>query len=139
MPLLRRSEPIVITDSPLFAGCSGREQRTIGRLGTGIRVEIGATVIPEGEAGHEFFVIERGHAYCSIRGTRKATFEPGGFFGEMALLDGGPRTATVTAQSPMDLVVFGEAEFTALLDASGTVRHRLLVAMAQRLRTANAA
>lgn len=94
---------------------------------------------PEGHSGREFFVIEDGHASCRVRGVIKARFERGDFFGEIALLDGGPRTATVIAETPMQLVVFDAGEFRSMLNASPLVRHRLLVEMSRRLRAANVA
>jgi CRP/FNR family cyclic AMP-dependent transcriptional regulator len=139
MPLVRNSEPIRVPDAPLFFGCNGRELRQLSRLGTTLTVDAGSTLTPEGELGQEFFVVADGEAVCSVRGTSKARFNRGHFFGEMALLDGGPRTATVTAETPMNLWVYSATEFQAMLDCSPAIRHRLLVEMARRLRRADAA
>ena len=104
----------------------------------GVTVEAGSVLIPEGRPGREFFVVKDGEATCSIRGLTRARFEPGDFFGEMALLDGGPRTATVTADTTMELMVFGATEFRSMLENSVGVRQRLLIEMARRLRQADA-
>jgi CRP-like cAMP-binding protein len=139
MPLLRPHDHILIPDSPLFSSCTQRERRALGRLGTAVVVDAGTTLTPEGQPGREFFVIEGGLASCSVRGMSRATFGRGDFFGETALLDGGPRTATVIAETPMELVVFDPGEFRAMLGTSATVSHRLLVELARRLRAADAA
>jgi CRP-like cAMP-binding protein len=139
MPLLRRANHILVPDSPLFAACTHQEKRALDQLGTRMVVDAGTLLTPEGQPGREFFVIEGGEASCSVRGVTRARFERGDFFGEIALLDRGPRTATVTAETPMELVVYGAGEFHAMLETSEGVRHRLLVETSRRLRAANAA
>lgn len=139
MRMIRSVHQIRVPEGPLFASCTRRERRAVGQLGTGLVVEAGTMLTPEGRSGHEFFVVEGGEASCSVRGVTKARFRRGDFFGEMALLDGGPRTATVVAETPMELVVFGATEFRAMLEASAGVRHRLLIEMAARLRAVDAA
>src|ERR1700751_1675183 len=117
MPLSRRLDDHEIPNSPLFAGCRPRERRSLNRLGTAVTVQPGAVLTPEGRPGKEFFVVKGGQATCTVRGTSLARFQPGDFFGEMALLDGGPRTATVTADTLMELVVYSSPEFRSMLDA----------------------
>ncbi len=70
----------------------------------------------EGSTGSEFFVIIDGDATVSRRGRKVATLGPGDAFGELALLDKAPRNATVTAQTPMEVVVLGQREFGGLID-----------------------
>lgn len=139
MPLLRDPGQALLPDSPLFAFSTQRERRALARLGTDVTVGPGSVLTPEGRPGREFFIVKRGEATCSIRGLTRARFEPGDFFGEMALLDGGPRTATVTADTTMELMVFGATEFRSMLENSVGVRQRLLIEMARRLRQADAA
>ena len=88
----------------------------------------------EGETGETFFVIASGRASVSIAGTPVGELGPGGFFGEMALLDGGPRIATVTATTPMELVVVLRSDFQALLTSAPSVALRMLAALGGRLR-----
>ena len=137
MSLLRHPDHVLVPDSPLFAFSTRRERRALGQLGTGVEVEAGSILTSEGHRGQEFFIVKEGEATCSIRGLTRARFQPGDFFGEMALLDGGPRTATVAAETNMELLVFGAAEFRAMLESSFAVRKRLLVEMARRLREAD--
>jgi CRP-like cAMP-binding protein len=72
----------------------------------------------------------------SSNGTKIARFGPGDFFGEVAVLDGGARTATVVADSDMTVLVLSPSEFDALLDLSPQVARRVVAAMASRLRRA---
>lgn len=139
MYLLRNANDVSVPETALFAGCTLRERRTLSRLGTPVSVDSGTTLTPEGRPGKEFFVVRDGEAVCTVRGQRRANFERGDFFGEMALLDGGPRTATVKAQTDMNLVVYSLAEFHSMLDVFAGVRKHLLVEMSRRLRVADAA
>jgi CRP-like cAMP-binding protein len=87
--------------------------------------------------GHEFYLIASGSAVVRRGGRKVATLGPGSYFGEMALLDRGPRSATVTTAEPTELIVLGQREFMAVLDRVPPVAHKLLVSMAGRLREAD--
>jgi len=100
------------------------------------RVGAGEVVINEGEAGNEFFVIMDGHAQVRRRGKKVATLGPGQFFGDLAVLDKAPRNATVTAETPMALLVLGQREFSALIEEVPGFAHKLLAGLAHRLREA---
>jgi len=123
---------------PLFADCPPRDRKRLALLGTRVHVGAGRELTTAGSRGAQVLVVLSGHATCLVRGTEAASFGPGDFFGEVATLDGGPRTATVVADTDMDLVVFSRAEFERLVSASPAVARRILVAMARRLREANA-
>jgi CRP/FNR family cyclic AMP-dependent transcriptional regulator len=123
----------------LFDGCDLKERRAIVKLATGVSVQEGRVLIRQGHTGSEFFIVLSGFASCEIDGRRVARFGAGDFFGEIALLDGGPRTASVSATTAMDLLVFNRGEFVALIELSGKVAHRLSGELAARLRAANAA
>jgi CRP/FNR family transcriptional regulator, cyclic AMP receptor protein len=90
----------------------------------------------QGQPGWEFFVIAEGEAKASMRGRGTVALKAGSFFGEMSLLDGGPRTATVTAETDMRLLVLSSRSFSALIDEVPTVGRRVLQTMAERLRAA---
>ena len=98
----------------------------------------GETVIMEGSGGAAFFLIDCGEATVSCKGVQVATLGPGDYFGEIALIDGGPRSATVTAAS--DLVCYGLTfwEFRPLVERNGAIGWKLLQALAKRLRAADA-
>ena len=136
---LRNLDDGFVPDTVLFTGCNRLERKNLGRLGTSVTVGAGTTLTPEGRSGNEFFVVRDGEALCTVRGSERAHFQRGDFFGEMALLDGGPRTATVKAKTSMDLVVYSLTEFRTMLDTSASVRKHLLVEMSRRLRVADAA
>lgn len=138
---MQRSIPKEILDAvraiPLFSMCNNKELREIARLGTRVSVPTGRVITTEGRSGRELLVILDGRATCRLRGKRLAHFGPGEFFGEMSLLDKGPRSATVTAESDMDLLVLDGHEFRSLIDASPGVAWKMLASMAGRLRNAD--
>lgn len=120
----------------LFAGMDRRQSEQIGRLLKERRFARGETVIMEGTGGAAFFIIASGEATVSSKGTNLATLGPGQYFGEVALIDGGPRSATVTAAT--DLVCYGLTfwEFRPLVERNGTIAWKLLQALAKQLRSA---
>lgn len=121
----------------LFSTCSARELRTVRRALEEVTVAQGRVLTEEGTIGREFFFIVEGQASVR-RGTRKiATLGPGDYFGELALLDRKPRSATVIADTEMRLLVLGQRQFNGLLDAVPALGRKLLAAMAGRLRDAD--
>jgi CRP/FNR family cyclic AMP-dependent transcriptional regulator len=138
---LLRSIPKDILDAvraiPLFSTCDTRELREIARLGTRASVSAGNTIVAEGKPGRELLVILDGKATCRVKGKKLAHFGPGEFFGEMSLLDKGSRSATVIADSDMELLVLDGQEFRSLIEASPGVAWKMLVVMAGRLRGAD--
>ncbi|HSS11462.1 MAG TPA: cyclic nucleotide-binding domain-containing protein [Acidimicrobiales bacterium] len=122
----------------LFSALNKKELALVGRASDEVRVTGGKVLVEEGAAGHEFFLILEGQAVVRRGGRRVAMLGPGQYFGEMALLDRGPRTATVVADTDMDLLVLGQREFSGLLDQVPALCYKLLAAMAARLREADA-
>jgi pyruvate,water dikinase len=120
----------------LFAEMDRKQAAQIARLLKERHYAKGETVIMEGSGGAAFFVIESGEAIVSVKGTERATLGPGDYFGELALIDGGPRSATVVAAT--DLVCYGLTfwEFRPLVERNGTIAWKLLLALAKRLRAA---
>jgi CRP/FNR family cyclic AMP-dependent transcriptional regulator len=121
----------------LFGGCTRKELQKLASITTETGVPAGRVLCQEGEIGTEFFVVVEGTATVTIAGDYVATVGPGGFFGEMALLDGGARVATVTAITDMQVLVMSRREFVTLLAAVPTVSRRMLEALGARLRTAD--
>lgn len=136
MPVPERSKGINadhLKSIPLFAGLSKRERDLVARFADEVDVASGKTLTQEGGSAHEFFVIESGTASVTKSGEEIASLGPGDFFGEIGVLKTRPRNATVTATSPMRLVVLFAQNFTALEDELGQVNKVVERVMAERL------
>src|SRR5262249_61329225 len=96
----------------------------------------GEVTAEEGKHGIGFFIIESGTATISIHGDQVATFGPGQYFGEIALIDDGPRTATVTAESDLNCYVLIAWDFRPLVKSDATLAWGLLEGLARMLRAA---
>jgi len=121
---------------PIFDGCSKKDLQTVARQVREISHDAGYVVATEGDPGAGLFVIAEGEADVSIGGKKVNHLKAGDFFGEMALLDGGPRTATVTSTTPIKLYALTEWVFRGLLVEHPTIAMRTLETMAARLRGA---
>jgi CRP-like cAMP-binding protein len=118
----------------LFSACSKRDLAAIARLTEEVDVPAGKILMRQGDPGRECFVIEEGKAKATVRGKKSRVMGPGECFGEMALLDSAPRSATVVAETDMRLVVLGSREFSTLLKDMPNVARGVLAAVAERLR-----
>jgi len=118
---------------PLFAGLDKKHLRQISSLATQIDVNEGRVLTKEGEHGNEFIIIVDGEAEVRVGDTVVATRGPGDYFGEIALVANRPRTATVTAKTPMRLEVIGRREFQTMLHDNPTIATELLGVAADRL------
>jgi CRP-like cAMP-binding protein len=119
---------------PLFSGLSQKELRSIAALGTTLEIEAGYVLTNESDYGRDAFLIVSGAARCVVGDVEVAVLGPGELFGEIALLDGSPRSATVIAESDMTVTSFDRREFVRLVEVSPKVALKLLAAMATRLR-----
>lgn len=119
----------------LLDGLTARERQHVSRLFTSITVEPGRVLTREGTVGREAMYIETGTAHVERGGAAVTSVCDGDFVGEIALLTGAPRTATVTARTEMVVSVLGRAEFATLLSTSPTIARRILVGAMQRLGT----
>jgi len=120
----------------LFAEATRHELAAVAALVTEWEIPAGKVLCREGGVGVEFFIVVDGKAGVSIGCQPVTIVGPGGFFGEMALLDGGPRVATVTALTATHLLVLTRKEFDTLLSDVPSVSRRMLIALAARLRQA---
>ena len=138
MPLWRSriNKMTVLERLPLFAGLSGKELERIGRLVEEIEVPAGRRLASTGEAGRELFIIVDGRAVVTTARGRVIRLRPGDFLGEMSLIDGEPRSANVTAATPMRLLAIGYREFWQLLDESLPIVRKIMRTLCQRLRRA---
>jgi CRP/FNR family transcriptional regulator, cyclic AMP receptor protein len=120
----------------LFSACSNTELGKIAAAVDEVDCTEGKTLTREGDTGWECFVIAEGRAKATARGRKLATLEPGSFFGEMSLLDGGRRSATVTAETDMHLLVMTGRAFSTVVEELPPVAHKVLRTLAERLRNA---
>jgi CRP-like cAMP-binding protein len=122
----------------VFSHCTRKELESLTRVGTVIRVDPGYTFIRQGRQGWEFFIVMEGRAHCLVDDRSVATYEAGEFFGEMAVIDHAPRSATVLADTAMTVLVIDSREFEAMLERAPSTVRPILAAMSQRLRAAQA-
>ncbi len=122
---------------PLFSGLSKNELSAIAGQAKEVRASTGDVLARQGEHGVGFFLIVDGDARVIVNGRTRSRLKGGDTFGEIALLDGGPRTATVVAEAEMTLLGVTAWEFKALLSQYPTITLKLLEQVAARLRTAS--
>lgn len=121
---------------PLFAGL---ERRDLERIATSFkerRFSAGSTIASEGQSGAGFFIITGGRAKVMVGGAERGTLGPGDYFGEIALIDDGARSATITAESDMTTYGLTPWEFRPVVESDGRIAWKLLQALAAKLRAA---
>ncbi len=134
----RRPGLRLLSSVPLFSGLSQAHLRTLAGLAGEVRYGPGRMIVKAGAPGVAFYIITDGQAKV-LKGKiatarREATLGPGDFFGEMALLDGGPRTASVVAETPLTTIRIERAEFRKVLRDEPDIALKLLEGMAVRMR-----
>ena len=131
---MARGGPDALADVPLFAGLTKRHLRRIADLTSEQRWMQGASLAEEGKPGDTFHVMMEGEARVVRRGRRIARLIPGDFFGEIALIDGGPRTASVIADTPVTTITLDRRRFRKMLDEDPSIAATMLEELAKRLR-----
>jgi CRP-like cAMP-binding protein len=124
--------------APLFASLPTRDLRPLAKVTSVERYQAGSTVVREGAPGTAFFVILEGRAKVAIGSQTITRLETGDFFGEISLLDGDPRTASVVSDSPLLCLKLGGSHFLQLLLDQPKLMLKLLREVARRLRAAEA-
>ncbi len=119
---------------PLFARFGSKELERLGQLADEVEVGLDRVLAEQGAVGHEFFIVLDGRVMVLDGKTPIAMLGAGDFFGEIALLESVPRTATVRAEGIVRLLVVSHREFHALMDEFPSVRTAVLDAVAERLR-----
>jgi CRP/FNR family transcriptional regulator, cyclic AMP receptor protein len=138
--LRNRSQKVdVLKNIPMFSYLTRKQLEEVARHADEVEVEAGKVIARQGERGHEMVVIVSGTATVTRGDVTMATLRAGDFFGEMSLLDGKPRSASVVADEPMSLLIISAREFEPLLLEIPKLGVRLLMAMAARLRAADEA
>ena len=126
-------DPRDVQSIPLFAGLSKDDQKVVAQYADEVDVEPGAVLAQEGRLAYEFFAIKAGSAEVKLGGEHAAVLGPGDFFGEIGLLAGDRRVATVVATTPMSLVVLTGSQLRAIDSRMPGVAERIRSAMAQRV------
>ena len=120
---------------PLFSGFDRRRLERLGMLADEVDVPADKVLMRQGETGTDMMVLVRGGVAVERDGERINTLGPGDFFGEIALVDGGPRTATVTVTEPSTLLVITHRDFHSMMDEFPEVAGQVMNALANRVRT----
>jgi CRP-like cAMP-binding protein len=131
--LHRNAKIELLKRAPLFARCTKKELEQVAAVADEIDLREGKELTREGAPGREFFVLVEGSAEVRRKGRKVNTLSDGDFFGEIALISGAPRTATVTATSPVRALVVTDRDFRTLLKRSPAMQMKVLEALAERL------
>ena len=129
----------VLNMVPIFAACTSKELAAIAAAGKEVAFEAGKVICKEGETGIGMHVILEGETKVQIGGRTRRRFGPGAFFGEVALLDGGPRSATVIAETPVVTLSIPVWNFKSLLKSNPNLSLKVLEEVCRRLRISDAA
>lgn len=129
----------LLADVGLFSRCTKRERQTVARHAQIAELPVGTDLVREGEPGDALFVILDGEAVVHERGVEVNRVGPGAYFGELAILDGEPRSATVVAATDVKVAVIGIRMFRTLLRELPDLAEQLLVGLAGELRAARQA
>lgn len=124
----------VLERVPLFEDLSKSQLRGVRDLAEEVRYMEGASIVREGEPGDSFYVIVEGQAKVQRGDRTLATLVPGEFFGEISLLDGGERTATVVSETPMALLEIKQRPFMKMLGKQPDIALKMMQGLAARLR-----
>jgi CRP/FNR family cyclic AMP-dependent transcriptional regulator len=130
----RKSLTELLGSVGLFEGLSKRELSQIEAAGKEVKFSAGRTIVTEGENGVGFHLILDGKAKVSVGGRKRSAMGPGQWFGELSLIDRGPRTATVTAETPVRTFSLLSWEFLPLLDKNPKIARKVMVEMCAWIR-----
>ena len=124
----------LIQQVPLFSGLDKKELQGLASSMKERSFDEGHTVAVEGQSGIGFFIIAEGEAVISVQGEELKTLGQGDHFGEIALIDDGARTATITAKTPLKCYGITSWEFKPLVEQNSHLAWKMLQMMAKMLR-----
>jgi CRP/FNR family transcriptional regulator, cyclic AMP receptor protein len=133
MRLRKNAKVEMLGRVPLFSHCSKKELAEIAALADELQLEEGRELTREGRTGREFFVIVDGEVVVRRKGRKIAAAGAGDFIGEMSLVTGRPRNATVTTATPARVLVVTDTAFRRLLETSPSIPRKVLWALADRI------
>lgn len=123
-----------LRDVPMFACLNDKELRRVADLARDERFAPGEDIVTEGHSAGPFFLITEGDATVTVGGAERTKLGPGAFFGEMSLLDGQPRSATVRAIGDVTTISISSWDFLSLLERNWTMAQKLLAELSRRVR-----
>jgi CRP-like cAMP-binding protein len=126
-----------LADVPLFSTCSNRDLETVAKAAEELECAPGTAIVSQGEAGRAFYVLLEGNAVVRRNGRKVGELHPGDYFGELALLDPGPRNADVVAETPVRVARLLVEPFRKMLREVPAMNERLLAGLARRVRDAD--
>ncbi len=133
MQLQKDAKIELLKGVPLFSGCTKSELQQVARLADELDLDAGATLIREGERGREFIVVAEGTVRVTRAGKTLRELGAGDFIGEIALVVDRPRSATVTATSPVRLLVLTDRAFGRLLEQAPSISPKVMRSLGERL------
>jgi CRP/FNR family transcriptional regulator, cyclic AMP receptor protein len=133
MRLSRQTKLDLLRKVPLFSRCSRKELEAIGRMADELDVRVGKDLTVQGKPAREFFILLAGEAVVRRNGRRIRVLGPGDLVGEIALINAGPRTATVTVSEPSRVLVLTARDFGTLLRGSPDIAMKVLAVVGERL------
>ena len=119
---------------PLFEGLSKRQLKKVAAVAEVVDYMAGHSIVKEGDIGDSFFVVLLGQAKVTVKGRTVNRSLPGDHFGEISLLDGGPRTATVISETPMTMVMITRTNFLSVLVEDPQISISLMESLARMIR-----
>ncbi len=131
---VQREANIELKELPMFEECSERQLRSIARIARVFDAPAGTVITRVGEPGNEFYLILDGTVSVDLSVAKPVSLRPGEFFGEMSLLDGDPRSATVVTDTPVRLLVINRENFSVLRREVPDFTQILLVTLSRRVR-----
>jgi CRP-like cAMP-binding protein len=132
----RSAQVNLLSGVALFAGLTKKEAGFVLQFMRDHDYPAGKVIVEEGEMGGRFFLIVSGTAVVTRRGRRIRRLGPGDSFGDIALIDGGPRSATVAAETPVSTLSLAVWNFKATLLENPSITYKLVLALCRRLRDA---
>jgi len=128
-------DPIkMLSKVPLFEDLSRKDLQSFVGSSREVEFPAGRVIVEEGTSGVAFHLLLQGKAKVTVKGRTKALLKPGDYFGEISLLDGEPRSATVVAESPVRTLTIASWNFLSIIDRTPTIGRKLLQGLCRRIR-----
>jgi CRP/FNR family transcriptional regulator, cyclic AMP receptor protein len=124
----------ILGSVPVFEGLSKRQLKQVAAVSEVVDYMAGHSIVREGEIGDTFYVVLHGQAKVTVKGRTIHRAVPGDHFGEISLLDGGPRTATVSSETPMRLLSISRKSFLRAIEKDPQISFAMMGTMARMIR-----